>query len=121
MTLSEKVAKDEQEIEKEFKEKGIEYVFQHAYDLSFYYQVVWYFEDIEENFEDDDLAFFEPLLDYEGNLVKDIFESFEDYRSPEFYNFNTYEGIDDIIRYFVEELKKKQGDKNNVQRNDTLR
>lgn len=113
MTLSERVTKDEQKIEQEYKERGIEYVFQHAYDLSFYYQVVWYFEDIEENLEDEDMAFFAPLNDYKGNIPKAIFHSFEGYSSPEYYDFNTYEGIDDIIRYFVNELKQK-GENDNV-------
>ncbi|MDD3832238.1 MAG: hypothetical protein PHW00_06275 [Clostridia bacterium] len=110
MKLYDRVDKDEKEIEQEYRKKGIEYVFQHAYDLSFYYQVVWYFEDIEENLKDDDLAYFDILHTYEGNIPRDIFHQFESYSSPEYYNFNTYEGIDDIIRYFVDDLKKKQGE-----------
>ncbi len=110
MTLFERVTKDEQEIEQEYRENGIEYVFQHAYDLSFYYQVVWYFEDIEENLEDEDLEPYQILLDYKGNILKDIFKQYEDYSNPEYYNFNTYEGIEDIINYFLNSLKKGEND-----------
>lgn len=108
MKLSERVKQDTDEIVSKYKEQGVDVVLNGIYELSFVYQVEWYFTDIKENVDEDDLKFFDVLRDYEGNIPGDIFAGYLDYSDPDDFNFNSYNGIDSIVRYFVEQLTKNE-------------
>ena len=71
-----------------------------AYQFAHYNEIVDYFDNMEE--EDWEENWKEIVGEREEDVLLGIWNSWLNYNHPEYYNFFTYEGLCDIMKYYFE-------------------
>ena len=73
-------------------------IIMHAYELAHYNEIADMFENLEEDNDWFDDIVIGNIINYQGNVFVKIYQSWLDYRHPEYYNFFAIEDLIDIVK-----------------------
>lgn len=94
-----RMEKDYKELIEEYLKKNKTDIINDAYRLAHFNEIVDFFDCIDEEYPPLEEEEIDKILDYQGNAIYNVFDSWLNYGHPERYNFFCYEDLVDIIRY----------------------
>jgi len=97
--LQAKIRSDYEELIAPFLKLKPKEIINHAYELAHYNEIADLFENLDVDSDWFDDTVIDNLINYQGNILIRIYRSWMNYAHPENYNFFTFEGLIDIIRY----------------------
>ena len=95
--VRERIAKDYKPLVEEYLKKEKIEIINDAYRLAHYNEIVDFFDNVDYEYPPFDEEIFDRILNYEGNVILKVWESWLDYSHPERFNFFCYEDLTDII------------------------
>lgn len=95
--VRERIAKDYKPLVEECLKQDKLDIIHDAYRLAHYNEIADFFDNIDYEYPPFDEEIFDNILNYEGNVIEKVWDSWLSYSHPERYNFFCYEDLVDIF------------------------